>query len=97
MLWENYKYLIDDAQTALFQGNPPLFYQLVTVTLIFIAIRLWQRFRTYHNPNKLPGAIDIPPLTFAYFGIMIALSFGALDTLRGIYENYVLVALRNIG
>ncbi len=84
--------LIDELVVVLLAGTPPLYLQLAAVTVVFIIARLWQIVR--HRGRRAEARARM--MTVGYFAVMMALSMGALETARRLYEDYVIVAISRL-
>ncbi len=75
-----------DLRFALLQGTPPLYWQLLVATAIFVFIRLWIWWR-----NRRVRRVLVNPQIFTglWLGAMVLLSMGLLEQARHFSDLYL--------
>ena len=87
MNWMNLDNLWMELRSVLLQDTPPLYLQLLTATIIYVAIRLWIWWRMRH---KLYMPIKPEIVTGLWLVSLEMLSLGLLDSLHHYYNFYML-------
>ncbi len=82
----NWHLWIQDFQTVLQQGNPPLYVQLAAATAIFVALRIYFLWKRKYRKGLTPPAHW---LTTAWIGVLIILSLGVVEYAQFIYREYL--------
>ena len=82
--------MLQDIIAATRDGHPPLYVQMMLVTMLFIILRLYvlvrRRRRAATPPNEW--------LMGGYLGLLALLSLGVWDHLQMFYRDYVLHTVR---